>query len=255
MADCIGMNTDTAPFYFVDGRIDIEENLARIRAEALAIPDLRLIVVDTAAAYFQGDDGNSNAQLGRYAGLLRQLTFLPSLPTGIVNCHPVKNAASDNLLPMGGSAFVNEVDGNLTLWTDGDSKTTTLHWQGKFRGPEFDPVSFDLKEVTSERVKDEHGRLMPSVMAVHMPDNVAERRHTVNEEDENVILRLVHADKHASFSVLAKRSDFTKSKVQRIIRSLKEDRLVRKFRGSKYRLTPKGCAAVGLEKEDEFDAE
>jgi len=33
----------------------------------------------------------------------------------LVNCHPVKNASRDNLLPMGGSAFLNEVDGNLTL--------------------------------------------------------------------------------------------------------------------------------------------
>jgi hypothetical protein len=252
MCDVLGIDTNTAPFYFIDGRVDIEYNLARLRAEAEAIPDLRLIVVDTAAAYFQGDDGNSNAQLARYAGLLRQLTFLPSLPTGIVNCHPVKNAAADNLLPMGGSAFVNEVDGNLTLWSGGD-KTTTLHWQGKFRGPEFDPLSFELKEITSLKVRDEQGRLMPTVMAEFLLEAVADRRGAVNEEDENVLLRLIHADKHASMTVLAKRAGFTKSKVQRLTRALKEDGMARKFRGTKYRVTKKGCAAVGLHFGDEID--
>ena len=197
MCDQLGIDTDTAAMYFVDGRIDIGANLARIRIEAGAIPDLRLIVVDTAAAYFPGDDGNSNAQLGAYAGLLRQLTFLPSLPTGIVNCHPVKNANSDNLLPMGGSAFVNEVDGNLTLWAD-DDKATTMHWQGKFRGPEFNPISFELKEITSTKVVNEDGECMPTVMAVFMPENVAERREAVGEDEDNIVLRLIHADKHAT---------------------------------------------------------
>jgi hypothetical protein len=32
----------------------------------------------------------------------------------VVNCHPVKNATADNLLPAGGGTFLNEVDGNLT---------------------------------------------------------------------------------------------------------------------------------------------
>jgi len=37
------------------------------------------------------------------------LTFLPGKPAVLVNCHPVKNASRDNPLPMGGSAFSNEV--------------------------------------------------------------------------------------------------------------------------------------------------
>jgi AAA domain len=255
MCDQLGINTDTAPFYFIDGVVDIATNLERIRTEAEAILDLRLIIVDTAAAYFRGDDGNSNAQLGAYARLLRQLTFLPSLPTGIVNCHPIKNALQDNLLPMGGSAFVNEVDGNLTLWAEGSDKTTVLHWQGKFRGPEFEPVSFNLETISSERVKDAEGRLMPTVMAVHLPENVVERLEAVGEEEENTILRLLHADKNVSFSGLAKRAMFTKSKVQRIIKRLRDEKMVRKFRGKKYRVTRKGCVAAGIKTEDDFDDE
>ena len=227
-----------------------DEEIAAIRLSL----DLGMIVVDTAAAYFPGDDGNSNAQLGAYAGLLRQLTFLPSLPTGIVNCHPVKNASSDNLLPMGGSAFVNEVDGNLTLWAD-DDKATTMHWQGKFRGPEFNPISFELQEITSSKVVNEDGECMPTVMAVFMPENVAERREAVGEDEDNTILRLIHADKHASFTVLAKRSGFSKTKVNRIVKRMKADRMVRKFNRFKYRVTRKGCEAAGIKIEGDFDDE
>ena len=254
MCDELGIDTDTAPFYFIDGVVNIAFNLERIRREAEAIPDLRMIVVDTAAAYFPGDDGNSNAQLGAYARLLRQLTTLPSLPTGVVNCHPIKNATQDNLLPMGGSAFVNEMDGNLTLWTEGD-KTTSLHWQGKFRGPEFDPVHFELRTVHSEKVKDDQGRVMPSVMAVYIDEGVMERREDVREEEENIILRLIHADKGASFGKLAKLSGFTKSKVQRLVGNLKEAKMVRKFRGNKYRVLRKGCIAAGIKTEADFDEE
>ena len=56
--------------------------------------------------------------------------------------HPTKYAAADNLLPRGGSSFLNEVDGNLTLWADEEQATTTLHWQGKFRGMTFGPIQF-----------------------------------------------------------------------------------------------------------------
>jgi hypothetical protein len=45
---------------------------------------------------------------------------------------------------MGGSAFLNEVDGNLTLWATAE-RQMTLHWQGKFRGPEFEPMTFELE--------------------------------------------------------------------------------------------------------------
>jgi hypothetical protein len=98
-------------------------SLPRIREETAGL-DLRLVIVDTAAAYFKGDDGNSNAQQGAYARLLRELTFLPGKPAVVVPSHPVKNASKDNLLPVGGGAFLNEVDGNLTLWSDAEGQTS-----------------------------------------------------------------------------------------------------------------------------------
>jgi hypothetical protein len=129
LADAYGFKAEDLKRRFVAGVIDIGVKMSEIRAEAETMSDLVLVIVDTGAAYFPGDESNSNSQQGAYARLLRQLTFLPGKPAVLVNCHPVKNASRDNLLPMGGSAFLNEVDGNLTLWATAE-RQTTLHWQG-----------------------------------------------------------------------------------------------------------------------------
>jgi hypothetical protein len=74
-----------------------------------------LVIVDTAAAYFTGNDENDNVQAGSYARLLRSFTKeVAGGPTVLVACHPPKNAPPENLLPRGGGAFLNEMDGNLT---------------------------------------------------------------------------------------------------------------------------------------------
>jgi hypothetical protein len=49
----------------------------RIRTEIKQIGPVSLIIVDTAAAYFEGDDENSNTQFGDYARrTLRPLTTM-----------------------------------------------------------------------------------------------------------------------------------------------------------------------------------
>ena len=139
LAEAMQFRAEDLKMRFVAGTIDIAKSMPAIRAEVDGIPDLVLIIVDTAAAYFKGDDSNSNSQQGDYARLLRQLTFLPGKPSVLVNTHPIKNALKDNLLPMGGGAFLSEVDGNpWTLWADAE-KQTTLHWLGKFRGRSSSP--------------------------------------------------------------------------------------------------------------------
>ena len=230
---------------FVAGVVNIEASMPVIRAEAESIPDLVLVIVDTAAAYFNGDDTNSNSQQGAYARLLRQLSYLPGKPAVLVNCHPVKNAAKDNLLPMGGSAFLNEVDGNLTLWANSE-KQTTLHWQGKFRGPEFEPLTFEMKTVTSNRVHDANGELMPSVVAEPVSDHRLEMSENKQARDEITLLGIIAKNKNASVKDLAIKCGFIneagqaqKSKTFRICERLIEDKLVERVRG-KFRITAKG---------------
>ncbi len=135
-----------------------------IREQVEALGGASLVVVDTSAAYFTGDDENGNTALGGHARDLRALTTMPGRPCVVVPCHPTKNAANDNLSPRGGGAFIAEMDGNLTLTRTGEA--VRLHWQGKHRGPDFKPISFKLQTVTAPQLVDSKGRSVPTVMAV-----------------------------------------------------------------------------------------
>lgn len=66
LADHNSFDPEAIPFHFIDGVISIEACLPRIEAEAEKIPNLALVIVDTAAAYFPGDDGNNNVQRASY---------------------------------------------------------------------------------------------------------------------------------------------------------------------------------------------
>jgi hypothetical protein len=256
MAQHEGFDPEGIPFHFVDGVININTSLAQIRLEAAKVPALSLIIVDTQAAYFPGDEGNSNEQQGWFARLLRELISLPGKPTVLVNCHPVKNAAQDNLIPMGGSAFLNEVDANLTLWAEDKTCELGPH-PDKWRGVTFESMSFELRVVTSDRLKDTKGRHIPSVIAVPITEAGAERRAAVGDEDEKTVLRYMHANKNASFTVIARAVGFVlpdgepaKAKVQRIIKRLSDSKFVYKYHKSKYRLTKKGCKLIGVKWKD-----
>ncbi len=256
LADEFKFDVNSVKIRFIDGVVNVATSLARIQAEADTIPDLRLVIVDTAAAYFNGDDTNNNSQQGAYARLLRQLTFLPGKPAVLVNCHPIKNASRDNLLPMGGSAFLNEIDGNLTLWANAD-RQTTLHWLGKFRGPEFEPITFEMETVTSDRVMDAKGRKMPSVVAKPVSDIKMQFAEVKQEREETTLLNFIAGNRNASISDLAIKCNFIsaagnpqKSKVFGICSRLVEEKLLER-RGQKYRITAKGKKEINWEGEND----
>jgi hypothetical protein len=117
-----------------------------------------LVIVDTLAAFFDGDDINNAVQGGQFMRRLRPLTQIAGLPTVLVSAHPVKNACEDALIPYGSGAILNEVDGNLTLWKRPDTGTVSLHWQGKLRGLEFQAVQFRFEEAASPEILDAKGR-------------------------------------------------------------------------------------------------
>ena len=140
--------------FFVEGVFKLSETAGRLKEEADGLGgDFGLVVIDTGPVFYEGDDENSRTQQGRHAVTLRELiTVIPGKPAVLVNCHPVKNAAADNLLPAGGGNFLNQVDGNLTA-AKTDS-TTEFHTRGKFRGVEFAPMFFMIRTVTHQDLKD-----------------------------------------------------------------------------------------------------
>jgi hypothetical protein len=112
--------------HFVPGRFKITDLIAKIRTEMEALGGCALLIIDTSAAYFDGDDENDNVQLGQHASNMRELR-IPGGPCTLINCHPPKNASDDNLLPRGGGAFLAEVDGNLTAVKN----ATTIKMHGR----------------------------------------------------------------------------------------------------------------------------
>jgi len=239
-----GFDPAASKIRWIPGVKHLPTHMPIIRQEVEKIDDLVLVLVDTAAAYFPGTETNSNSEQGEYARLLRELTFLKGKPAAIALSHPVKNAVRDNLIPMGGSAFLNEVDGNLTLWA-GNEKQTTLHWQGKFRGPEFDPMTFELAEEICETVKDAEGRLLPSVVAKPMSGEAVAASEEIAEKDEDRLMRALYEKPKEPFEKLATKLGWKKRRVQTLIERLHADKLVVQKRNKKYALTDKGKEEIG----------
>ncbi|WP_160168919.1 AAA family ATPase [Bradyrhizobium sp. Ai1a-2] len=124
LADKMDFDPETIGVHFVAGVKKLSEIAPRIREEVQRIDGgVSLVVVDTSAAFFEGDEENGNVQAGAHARMMRSLVSLPGGPCVLVMCHPVKNAQQDSLLPRGGGAFIAEVDGNLTCWK------TDIHWR------------------------------------------------------------------------------------------------------------------------------
>jgi hypothetical protein len=248
LAQQMGFDPDSIDVHFIPGTFKISAMQDRIRAEIKQIGDFALIIVDTSAAYFEGDDENDNKQHGDHARRLRTLTTMPGEPCVIAACHPVKNASEDNLIPRGGGAFLNEVDGNLTAAKSAASGAVEMHWQGKFRGPDFTPIYFVLRTVTHERLKDSKGRLVPTIVASPLSEQGRDdmARAARSHEDEMMVALLDPTNCKASQSELARRVGWLMRDgkpyhvlVGRVLKALARDKLITTERGQ-IQLTKKG---------------
>ena len=216
---------------------------------ALGVPFV-LIIPDTAASFFPGDDEDDNVQAGQYARTLRTLTTCPGNPAVVVPCHPVKRAGRDNLLPRGGGAFLNELDGNLTLWSEQPGEITTLHWQGKIRGPDFNPLTYRLKPIKTG-YRDTRNRDVFTVVAQPIDDIEASAEAAQALANEDAVLKALYDNPTWSFAKIAAAIGWVgddgkpeKWRVQRALKRLDHDKLVRKFRGN-WEVTPAGKTALG----------
>jgi hypothetical protein len=235
----MGFDPNTIEVYFTDTRFSLSTMLETLRAEAeQAGGDFGLVVVDTSPAFFEGDNENDRAQMGRHAQLLRRIIdVIPGGPCVVANCHPPKNIATDDdLLPAGGGTFLNEIDGNLTS-TKINDVVTELHWAGKFRGPEFAPLSFRLKTVTHPDLKDTDGNLLPTVICEHLSDQAQADIEMETRSEEDAVLDLMKEHPTISLAQIASLMGWhtfgdkpNRSRAQRRVKALLKDKLVKKTR-------------------------
>jgi predicted DNA-binding transcriptional regulator AlpA len=201
MADSMQFDPAQIDVHFLPGVFKLSEISGRVRAEIETIGPVVMVVVDTSAAYFEGDLENDNVQMGAHARRMRSLVTLPGEPSVVVACHPVKNAGPENMLPRGGGAYLAEMDGNLTGTKS--SSIVTLHWQGKYRGPDFVPIPFMLMPATTGRLRDCKGRLIPTVVAKTLSERERGEAEASSRDDEEALLIALTEHDHASMSGLA----------------------------------------------------
>jgi hypothetical protein len=244
----MGFDDQEIDVHFIPGTFKISSLKAKILAEMKNIGDFALVVVDTSAAYFEGDEANSNSQMASHARMLRSLCEAPGGPCTVVAAHPPKNATDDNLLPYGGGAFLNEVDGNL-IAKKSDS-AVAVHWLGKFRGPEFSEVLFRIQTVRCDRIKDSKGRIIPTVIAEPMGEDARDNMAATARSQEDALLGVLAETPEASQASLATTLGWVmrdgspyKVLVARTLRSLETAKLIKKERDG-YSLTPAGKKAV-----------
>jgi hypothetical protein len=235
---------DTIEVFFIEGVFRISQMADVLKKEADRIGgEFGLVIIDTGPVFYEGDDENNRTQQGNHAKMLRDLiTIIPGKPTVVANCHPVKNASSDNLVPAGGGNFLNQVDGNLTAAKN--ESTTELHWQGKFRGVDFAPLFFQLKTVTHERLKDSKGGLIPTVISTWLTEKAKEEMDRNVDTDRLRVLAILAEDRTISLTDIATKMGWkpyrdgkpNKSMAQRHINSL----IARKWVDRDLRITASG---------------
>lgn len=202
-----------------------------------------LVIVDTLAAFFDGKDINDNVQGGEFMRRLRPLTQVAGLPSVIVAAHPVKNAAEDNLLPYGGGAIINEVDGNLTLWKN-SAGLISLHWQGKLRGLEFDAIPFRLEIAGCPDILDSKGREVQLPTMRPASQEAAEDREEADADTDRTLLRAMAEQPGATVRELSTVTRISKSAIDRKLKSFQAQKLAEKVL-NKWTITKKGREAVG----------
>lgn len=228
----------------LDRRAKPEDALAELQRMADVEP-FAAVFVDTFAAFFDGKDVNDNVQAGEFTRRLRPFTQIAGLPSVFVSSHPVKNAPEDNLVPYGGGAILNEVDGNLTLWkrTEG---TVSLHWQGKLRGLEFAPLPFRFEITGSPDILDAKGRQVQLPTLRPSTEQFAEEKQLSDAETNRALLMAIIADPAGTQQSWSTAIGRSKSSVNVRLQKLKGEKLVESTLG-KWGVTQKGRkAGLGL---------
>ncbi|MEY9184984.1 AAA family ATPase [Bradyrhizobium sp. USDA 313] len=242
----MGIDPDTVDVHFITRRCPLGEIADQIRAEVLELAiEPAMVIVDTSAAYSGAEDENSNTQAVAHALTVRTLTELPGGPCVVLLCHPTKRAADDDLTPRGGGALLAELDGNIGCRKV--DRAVGLEVQGKFRGPQFPPLMFELDEVHHPKLRDARGRPIPTVVARPIDDAGRAKLAAQSRSDQDEMLRALERHPGGSLADFATALGWTygrdnrpnKMRAQRALKMLVNQKLVAEHRDS-WKITQKG---------------
>jgi hypothetical protein len=135
LAEEMNFDPSTDQAFWRDGVLKLDnDNIWRILMDDCRnAGPFAIVIPDTTAAYYTGDNENDNVQQEKSWQRLRLFTQqIPGGPTVLVPCHPTKNAPPEALFPRGGSGILGEIDGNLTCVKR--EMIAEVHWLAKWQG-------------------------------------------------------------------------------------------------------------------------
>jgi len=226
----------------IDGRDTPEQIFNGLKLDAEANGPFQLVCFDTFQAGFAATNAgafNDNEAVLKYVGRLRPLTILPGSPSVLVAFHPTKNATEEELFPYGGGATMNEIDGNLTLWNNGQIK---LHWN-RVRGPQFEPKYFRIEKLSCPDILDNKGRQIELPVLRPCTEMDVEERTAREGNAELALLKAMIEDKRGTQRDWAAKLGRGVSTVAFLLKRLEKERLARKVL-DRWQVTPAGRKTI-----------
>jgi RecA-family ATPase len=254
MVACFVLNIDpkiiSSDILISDNRVRPEEIVDWIRKTEEAFT---LIVIDTWQAFFDGRDPNNNAEAVGFTRRFRPLAETIGWPVVIIAAHPPKQAGDDGLLPYGGGATLNEVDGNFTLLRDGEG-LYRLHWLGKIRGLPFEPLHFKIDKLDSPDVTTVEGDRVKMPVMFPIDEEAVEARSEVFAKHDLDLMKAMAADPEGSERKWALATGFARRAIRASLGRLKSERLVVNA-ARQWRLTKAGERLVNSPKKSDTSSE
>ena len=226
---------------FVQGHFSLDQWTDVLKAKLEAMPNIKLIIIDSLQAFFEGDSDNDNTQMVEMARKFRRIGNVSSKPAMMIIAHPSgKTPTKETLVPRGGGGFLNEIDGNLTVWS-GDATQQTLHHSQKFRGAGFEPMEWIMQPQQFTHLTDAKGNMLS--LPVSRPELVSERAIRENTNEDLLIRYMVTVGDGKPLSVreLASQERITKYRADQIIATAKDEKLIKRY-AKKYVITEGGKA-------------
>ena len=205
--------------YFVDESFTLEAREADLHATIESV-GAALVILDTDQALAGSEDENNNSERIAHAKRVRALCRATSRPCVVDLCHPAAAATRASLRPRGGSAFLAEIDGNAGLWREDGTELVEVFKTAKFRGPDFEPLIFELRTVAIDALRDSKGRPMLSVVAVPATEADDDRMFKEGREQMLAALRSVSLEPEMSQRNRAKSLGMSRSALQRALNDL-----------------------------------
>lgn len=236
MVACFVFNIDPnslgGELFVSDNRVRPEEIVEWVKDTGEAFT---LVIIDTWQAFFDGRDPNNNAEAVNFTRRFRPLSAAAVV---IIAAHPPKQAGDDNLLPYGGGATLNEVDGNFTLLRD-ENGLYAFHWLGKIRGLPFDPLHFRIERMDSpDVVTVDDERVKMPVMFPIAEEDVEARGESFARRDL-ALLKAIAADPTGSERKWSLATGINRRAIQSALNALQRERLVTQ-KLKRWRLTKDG---------------